>query len=192
MPDQEQSRADEARQHELQTHLKEYLGLDFNEKIELINLDSLTPEQKKQLDCFNQDELAWVKIGIVPEKNWHKGSQPSESDAKRGIILFNEEYFKEKDTVAWLTHELAHCARNNRKPEAYQEDSITKFYNDIEENNTYPNNKVEKEAFTKQFQYLKNSGLAKEDIITEMEKYYDEHGMKFLNKVLEEIFSDKK
>ena len=107
----------------------------------------------------------------------------------KSLILFNEDYFKGKDRIAWMVHELAHCLSFKDSSEDYQQRSRDLAYQDLESQYSYPNNQVERYAFKKQFEYLKRNGVNKEEILTILkEEYKDPEDFKFFERVLGEVF----
>jgi len=170
------------------------------DRIKLVNASNLPGEYKEQFKSMNDPRLGDVMIAIVPADLWKRRgkSQPSESEASRDLVLFDESYFNKGDKVSWMSHELGHCLywKNNPLPAEYQKDSITFSYKDIKSKEPYPNNKVEHMAFQKQFEYLKQNGKTKQEISKMMEELKDPKGtpeysaedMKFFNKLLDDIF----
>lgn len=149
---------------------------------EFIKAANLPPQYQKGYDFINDPRLADITIGIVPDEEWEKGDQPSESHAEQGLILFKQSYYEGNDDIGWMVHELSHCQRYKNEPDVYKKDS----------GNTYPDNKVEAFAFLQQFKYLKEQGKTREEI-TEMligeHGDYDETDMPFLNRLLDEVFN---
>jgi hypothetical protein len=181
---------------ELQQYLKDYLNLDSPEKMESIKFveaKDLAGEYGEQYKFLNDERLANTIIAIVPDQLWIKGQQPSESDAKRGLILFREGYLNNprqqtKDRIAWMSHELGHVQRFKNNGAAYKSDTETVAFDDIGFE-TYPNNKVEEHAFTRQFEYLKSQGVTKDQIFEMLKGDYEGEDFKFFGKLLDKTFS---
>ena len=178
----------------LKEHLTKYLELknpdDIN-RIRLINMNEVIaeyPQYKKQYEFLNDERLSSIKIGIIPKNLWIKGKQPSESDAERSLLLFREDYFNGVDGIAWMTHELAHCLRFLDSRDKYASDSRSFEYVDIKSEYTYPNNKVEAFTFRKQFEYLKNLGKTKDEILDMLKENYSDKDFPFFEKVLNQVF----
>lgn len=162
------------------------------EKIELVKLKDLPEHYKKQYEALKDQRLEGVRILIVPDNIWRK-SPPSEFTAEQQLISFKESYFKnvdKPDEIAWAIHELAHCKRflDSESPEEYQKDMQTFAFSDIKSEYPYPNNKIEEYTFTRQFEYLKNQGRAKEEISQMLEQYYKEADFLFFQKLLDKIY----
>lgn len=162
----------------LRDHLTEYLGIETEEQRETIGFvcaEKLSGRHKEQYDFLADERLADVQIAIVPDELWVKGSQPSESDAENNLILFKESAFKGEDAIAWLTHELGHCQKlKDTDAEQYRNDSEA----------GYPDNEVERHAFTKQFEFLKSKGVTKEQILEMLKESYDAEELKFLGSLM--------
>lgn len=176
-------------------YLKSFLELKDGdaEKIESLKAKDLPGDYKKQLEFVNDKRLDNINIVIIPDDLWIKGKQPSESDAENNIILIKQSYFKAEkkpDEIAWMTHELGHCQvfLDSKNSEDYQKKMEEFAFTDIETEYSYPNNLVEKVAFTKQFQFLKEQGKSREGIIEMINKYYQEEDMAFFDKVLNSVF----
>ncbi len=162
------------------------------EKIELAKLKDLPEHYKKQYEALKDQRLEGVRILVVPDNIWRK-SQPSESAAEQQLISFKESYFKnidKPDEIAWTIHELAHCKRflDSDSSESYQKDMQTFAFDDIKSEYSYPNNKVEEYTFKRQFEYLKNQGKKKEEIVQMLKQYYEENDFLFFNKLLGKIY----
>lgn len=124
---------------------------------------------------------------------WHKGSQESESDPAKNLILFKKSYFENKDKpdeIAWLSHELAHCQEflNSINPQDYEDKMNIPAYFSINTEFTYPNNLIEREAFLRQFQFLKEKGKSRIEILDLISNYYSHEDLTFFEKVLDEIY----
>lgn len=176
-------------------YLKSFLELKDGdaEKIESLKAKDLPENYQKQLEFINDKRLDNVNIVVIPDNLWIKGKQPSESDAENNIILIKQSYFKsgeKTDEIAWMTHELGHCQvfLDSKNSEDYQKKMEEFAFTDIETEYSYPNNLVEKVAFTKQFQFLKEQGKSRESIIGMIKKYYQEEDMAFFDKVLNSVF----
>lgn len=181
---------------DMQQYLKNCLELkdESVERIELIKAKNLPKDYHKQFEALSDKRLDNINIAVVPDDLWIKGKQPSESDAENGMILIKQSYFKEKekpDEIAWMVHELAHCQAflDSATPEDYQKNMEKFAFADLETEYSYPNNLVEQIAFTKQFQFLKEEGKNREDIIEMISGYYQEEDLPFFNRILDKIAS---
>lgn len=177
---------------ELVKYLSEYLeieNLEVFDEFKLIKAEDLPAEYKEQYDFIEDENLGDVFILLVPDNNWHKGESPSESHVERDLILFNQDYFINGDDVAWMAHELAHCSLFNKNKDEYNRLIGSKAFDDIEDESLYPNNMVEKDTFTKQFEYLKGKGVDQESIKDKLEELYSEEDMEILGRFLNEVFS---
>ncbi len=163
---------------ELKKYLVEYLGLKSPEQaneIKFVGVEKLLGSHKEQYDFLADKRLADVMVVVVPDSLWVKGSQPSESDAEKGLILFKESAYNGNDAVAWTTHELGHCQR-------LKDTDVAKYQTDSAKG--YPDNEVERHAFRKQFEYLKSKGVIKEQILKMLREWYDAEELKFLDGLL--------
>lgn len=174
--------------NELRGFLVDYLELESPEevgKIKILNVNDLAGEYREQYEFLNEPELADVDVVLVPKELWKKGGQPSESHAEKGLILFNREYFEGGDKIAWLVHELAHCLAFKNHPKDYDKMSKVFAYDDLDSEYSYPNNQVEAFTFRRQFEYLKQKGAKKEEIVLMLKEYYeDEEDFKFFDRIL--------
>lgn len=161
------------------------------ENIPLINIENLPPQYKEQIDLLGDPRLSSTLVAVVPEKIWTKSEQPSESNAENDLVLFRADYLADKDNAAWMTHELAHCLRFKDAPEQYQIDSQTPAFDDVKSKYLYPNNKVEEYAFRRQFEFLKQKGLSREQIIEKLKADYQEPTeFKFFDKLLDQVYPE--
>ncbi len=161
------------------------------ENIPLINIENLPPQYIEQIDILHDPRLSSTLVAVVPEKIWTKNKQPSESNAENDLVLFRADYLESKDDTAWMTHELAHCLRFKDAPEQYKADSQTLAFDDVKSEYLYPNNKVEEYAFRRQFEFLKQKGLSREQIIEKLKADYQEPtDFKFFNKLLDQLHSE--
>lgn len=177
-------------------YLKDYLNLKQEDikRVEVFKTKDLPGNYQKQLKFFNDKRLDNINIAIIPDDLWLKGSQPTESDALNNIILMKESYFRKvdkPDEIAWLTHELSHCqVFLELKSEKQYQDNMQKFaFLDLNTKYSYPNNLVEKETFTKQFQFLKDNGKNREEILKAISFYYNNEDLAFFNKILDSIYN---
>lgn len=175
--------------------LKEYFSLNNEdwEGVEVFKAAQLPERFRQQLDSLNDARLEDVNIAVIPDEFWVK-SQPSESSAERQLILIKKSYYydiKDQDAVAWLTHELAHCQKflDYLRPEDYEEDMKTHAFTDLDSEYYYPNNLVEQAAFTRQFQFLKNGGMSKEDILKWLGNHYDDVDNLFFRRILDSVYA---
>lgn len=180
-----------------QKYLAEYMGIDIQdaEKIKFVEADNLrdySEHYNEQYKYLKDNRLENIKIGIVPDDTWKKGSQPTESLANDFLILVKESYFKNEkpDRLAWVLHELAHCKYfyGVGSSEEYEENREKLAFVDIE-TESYPNNIIEKYTFTEQFKFLKEEGETREQVVEMLREYYDdETDFLFFDKILDEIY----
>lgn len=180
-----------------QDYLKEYLDLGDQEieQINLIKAKDLVGDYQQQFNFLSDKRLEKITIGIVPDNLWQKGSSPSESHAEEGLILIRQGYYEKEenpDEIAWIVHELAHCQQllNLKSEKKYQEDMQTFAIEGIGSEFPYPNNKVEAYTFTKQFEFLKQQGKTREQIIEMLQEHYErELDLTFFNRLLDIIYN---
>lgn len=179
----------------IQQYLKNYLELKDGdiEKLELLKAKDLPKNYQKQLEALNDKRLDNINIAIIPDNLWVKGSQPSESDAENNLILMKQSYFETKenpDEIAWMVHELTHCKTflDSATPEDYQKNMEKFAFDDLKTEYSYPNNPVEQATFTKQFQFLKEEGKNREDIVKMISSYYHEEDLPFFNRILDGVY----
>lgn len=180
---------------QLKQHLQEYLGLKEGavERIGLLKAKELPKNYQAQREALHDERLDGVTVAVVPDDLWVKGSQPSESSAEKQLILIKQSYFEAQenpDEIAWLCHELAHCQNflDSESPEEYQGNMQRFAFEDIKTEYTYPNNPVEQFTFTKQFQFLKEQGKSREDVLAMLGKYYHEEDFPFFNRLLDSVY----
>ena len=182
-------------------YLKDALELNENEvetKVPKIKkalfVDDSPKDYRRQFAYINDERLGQIRLGIVLDDLWKKGKHPSESHAEKHLILFREDYYKQKenpDVCAWLIHELAHCKKLiDSSEEEYEKNIRQRAYDDLVSEYSCSNNVVENYAFGEQFKYLKSRGKTKEEILSSLSRYYNKEDFKFFNKVFETI--DKK
>jgi len=176
-------------------NLQEYLDLKEGdaERVSLLKAKDLPGQYQTQRESLRDERLDGITIAVIPDDLWIKGSQPSESIAENQLILIKQSYFEAQenpDEIAWLCHELAHCQNflDSESPEAYQSNMQKFAFEDLKTEYTYPNNPVEQFAFTKQFQYLKEQGKSREEVLTMLGKYYHEEDFPFFNKLLDSVY----
>ncbi|HBX16411.1 MAG: hypothetical protein UU69_C0032G0004 [Candidatus Magasanikbacteria bacterium GW2011_GWA2_41_55] len=179
----------------IKQYLQKHLGIEQKnaERIKLLKTKDLPKNYQAQRGFFHDERLDGVTLAVIPDDLWVKGSQPSESSAEKELILIKQSYFEAQenpDEIAWLLHELAHCQNflDFASPEEYQANMQKSAFGDLKIGNRYPNNPVEKFAFTKQFQYLKEQGKSRENIAVMLSGYYNEEDFPFFNKLLDDIF----
>ena len=182
---------------DLQQHLREYLGLKEGavERIGLLKAKNLPKNYQPQREALHDERLDSVDIAVVPDDLWVKGSQPSESSAENQLILIKQSYFEAKenpDEIAWMIHELAHCQNflDSESAEAYQKSMQTFAFDDLKTEYSYPNNPVEQHTFTKQFQYLKEQGKSRENVLAMLSKHYDKEDFPFFNRLLDSVYEE--
>ena len=180
---------------EAQQYLKNYLELkDADiERLILLKVKDLPKNYQKQREALNDKRLDDINIAIIPDDLWVKGSQPSESDAENNIISIKQSYFETKenpDEIAWMVHELTHCQTflDSVTPEDYQKNMERFAFDDLKTEYSYPNNPVEQATFTKQFQFLKEEGKNREDIVKMISNYYHEEDLPFFNRILDGVY----
>lgn len=176
-------------------HLQEYLGLKDGdvERLLLLKVKNLPEQYQAQHEAFHDERLDGITIAVIPDDLWVKGSQPSESSAENQLILIKQSYFEAQenpDEIAWLCHELAHCQNflDSKSPEEYQGNMQRFAFDDLKTEYTYPNNPVEQYTFTKQFQYLKEQGKSREDVLAMLSEHYEEENFPFFNRLLDGIY----
>lgn len=179
----------------LQQHLQKYLELkeDVVERIGLLKAKNLPKNYQAQREALYDERLDNVIIAVIPDDLWIKGNQPSESNAENQLILIKQSYFETQekpDEIAWMIHELAHCQNflDSKSTEAYQKNMQTFAFNDLKTEYSYPNNLVEKHAFTKQFQYLKKQGKSKENVLSMLNEHYNKEDFPFFNRLLDYVY----
>jgi hypothetical protein len=184
---------------DLRQYLEAYLGLEegATHRLDLLKAKDLPLQYQSQRESFCDERLDTVTFAVVPDDLWVKGDQPSESDAERQLILIRKSYFEAQerpDEIAWVSHELAHCQNffDLESGEEYRENMQKFAFEDLKTEYPYPNNSVEKFAFTKQFQYLKEQGKTREEIMTMLGQYYDERDTPFFNRVLDDVYTGTK
>ncbi len=128
----------------------------------------LPEKYRGQFEALGDERLGSVNIAVVPDDIWKKG-QPTESSAEKNLILVRQSYFETQentDEIAWMAHELAHCQSfmDSQSAEQYQKDMQTFAFEDLKTEYPYPNNLVEKQTFTKQFEFLKKQGKSRGEI----------------------------
>ncbi len=176
-------------------HLQEYLNLKEGdvERVSLLKAKNLPEQYQTQRETLHDERLNGVTIAVIPDDLWVKGSQPSESSAENQLILIKQSYFEAQenpDEIAWLCHELAHCQNflDSESPEEYHGNMQKFAFEDLKTEYTYPNNPVEQHTFTKQFQYLKEQGIGRENVLTMLGKYYHEEDFSFFNRLLDSVY----
>ncbi len=162
----------------IDSFLQGYLDLknqaEINE-IKILQISSLRGEFQEQIKFLADESLQDVMIVVVPDELWIKGIQPSESIAERNLVLFKESYFDGLDSLAWLIHELGHVQSFRQlKHEGYKK---------VIRSN-YPDNEVERRAFSQQFAYLRKKGLSEEEILSYLSRDYNEQELKFLKSLI--------
>ncbi len=181
---------------DLQQHLQEYLDLKERaiEKISLLKAKDLPKNYQAQREALHDERLDKVTIAVVPDDLWVKGSQPSKSSAEKQLILIKQSYFETQenpDEIAWMIHELAHCQNflDSKTPEDYEKNMRIFAFEDLKTEYSYPNNPVEQYTFTKQFQFLKEQGKNRKNILEMLNKYYHEEDSPFFNRLLDSVYS---
>lgn len=181
----------------IRSHLVDYLELkspEDAERIGFVRAAELPGEFGEQFRFLDDGRLAETLVAVVPDDLWHKGGQPSESMAERGTVLVRGGYFggereAEKDPSAWMTHELAHCQRfaDLEDEDEYGRESGTPAFSGLGPD-TYPNNKVEEHAFGRQFAYLKEKGIERDQVADLLREHYGPEGFLFLDRILDRVF----
>ncbi|MCX6779280.1 MAG: hypothetical protein NTU97_03555 [Candidatus Magasanikbacteria bacterium] len=165
----------QSRVGDIKNLLKDYLGLNSSEEveqIEFLSAASLQGGHQDQLNFLNDPNLSEVIIGVVPDELWIKGSQPSESMVEKGLILIKKSYFDQSDDLAWMSHELGHYQAFVATTTELYEQAVR---------SSYPDNEVERHAFSKQFAYLQKKGLKKDEILAALSGEYNEEELQFLS-----------
>lgn len=180
----------------LKMHLQEYFGIkqEDAERIKLLKAKNLPKHYQVQLEALNDVRLEDATIAIIPDDLWVKGSHPSESSAERQLILLKQSYCEAQenpDEIAWLLHELAHCQNflDSESAEVYQRNMQRFAFKDLRTAHPYPNNSVEQFAFTRQFQYLKQQGKSREDVLAMLSLYYHKEDFPFFDRLLDSVYS---
>jgi len=180
---------------DLKQYLQEYLELKDGdaEKIGLLKAKDLPQNYQSQREALDDKRLDNVTIAVVPDDLWVKGSQPSESSADKQMILIKQSYFEAQekpDEIAWMIHELAHCQNflDSATAEDYEKNMQKFAFTDLKIEYSYPNNPVEQYTFTKQFQFLKDQGKGREDIMEMLDEYYHKEDSSFFNRLLDDIY----
>jgi len=176
-------------------HLQEYLGLKESgvERVSLLKAKNLPEQYQAQREALHDERLDGVTIAVIPDNLWVKGSQPSESSAENQLILIKQSYFEAQenpDEIAWLCHELAHCQNflDSKSPEEYQGNMQKFAFEDLKTKYSYPNNPVEQFTFTKQFQFLKEKGKSRENILEMLSYNYNKEDFPFFNRLLDSVY----
>ena len=180
-----------ARISNLKKFLVEYWNLEDAkqiERVQFIEAINLPSQHQKSFKFLNDDRLAGTMIAVVPDDMWIKGDQPSESDAENDLILFKESYYGGADNIAWMVHELAHCLRFKDTKDDYGRDSQTYAFENIKSEYAYPNNKVEAYTFLRQFKYLKEKGVTRNNIRKMLGEHYEAEDFKFFDRILKQVF----
>lgn len=182
--------------NDVKQHLQEYLDLKEGaiERIGLMKAKDLPKNYQSQREVFHDERLDGVTIAVIPDDLWMKGkNQPSESNAEKQLVLFKQSYFEAQDNpdeIAWLCHELAHCQKflDSESPAEY-EGNMEKFaFEDLKTEYSYPNNPVEQFTFTKQFEYLKEQGKNRNDVLKMLGQNYSEEDFPFFNRLLDSVY----
>jgi hypothetical protein len=190
-----------ASNQDLRQYLQGYLKLKEGgaDRIKLLKAGDLPEDYQAQRKTLDDQRLDSVTIAVVPDDLWIKGGQPSESDAENQIILIRQSYFEAQgkpeagekpDEIAWMIHELAHCENflNSASAEDYEKNRLEFAFPDLKTEYSYPNNPVEQYAFTEQFQFLKQQGKSREDIMKLLSEYYHEEDFPFFDRLLDGIY----
>lgn len=179
-----------ARIAELRTYLAKYLELRPDQSAESLRFEracDLPGDHGEQYRFLGDARLADTEIVIVPDDMWVKGSQPSESHAGRRAILMREGYYHDpkierQDESAWMTHELAHLQQSlDRGLDEYEK----------EQSAGYPDNQVERHAFSRQFEYLRSKGAGRSHVAALLENDYSGEELVFLSRILDEVYASE-
>jgi len=178
---------------ELKKYFQKHLKLNEEElaSIQILEMKKLLDSYFHQLALFADARLESVRVAVIPDKLWQKGSQVSESSARNSLISINEKYFSNKenpDEFGWFTHELGHCQKYFDAPDKYEHQSEEPAFPEMQDKSTYPNNRVELHAFSKQFEYLKGKGKAREEVWQHLQQEYPQQDWEFLQKVLDRVY----
>ena len=158
------------------------------EQVSIIDTGNVPERYRAQID-FQRDPVAPIPlIAVIPNAVWQK-SQPTESSAEHNLVLFRADYWEEGDDIAWMTHELGHCERFQTQPAEYTKDQQEFAIGTIVSEHPYPNNKVEEYAFTKQFNFLRQKGTTRAEVLKLLETYYSEPSdFAFFNELLDRVY----
>jgi hypothetical protein len=77
---------------------------------------------------------------------------------------------------------------DSEKPEDYQNNMEKVAFEDLQTEYSYPNNPIEQATFTKQFQFLKEEGKNREDVVKMISYYYHKDDLPFFNKILDSVY----
>lgn len=165
------------------------------ERLELLKAKDLPENYQAELKALDDERLDGITIAVVPDDLWRKDKQPSESIAENQLILIKQSYFEARenpDEIAWLCHELSHCQNflDSESPEEYQNNRRKFAFGDLKTKYAYPNNLAERHAFTKQFQYLKEQGKSRQDVLEMLGNYYTKEDSPFFNRLLDDVYGE--
>jgi hypothetical protein len=83
-----------------------------------------------------------AKTIIVPKEKWPKGKEdPTQYSSDKHAIMVRKDYDIKADPAGWMVHERVHASGNIK-----------------DDNKPYPENAVERAAYTKQFEHLIKKG----------------------------------
>ncbi len=184
-------------QDQVKQEIQNCLGIEQKdiERIELLKVENLPEHYRAQFEILHDERLNGVTIAVVPDELWVKGDQPSESSADKQLILIKKSYFETQenpDEIAWLCHELAHCQNflDSQSPEEYQDNMQKLAFEDLNTGFPYPNNLVEKFTFTRQFQYLKEQGKSRDEVLEMLSHDYKEKDIPFFSRLLDAVYGE--
>lgn len=139
----------------------------------------------------NPDEIAWLCHELAHCQNFLDTESSKEYQKNMQKFVFEDiaQYttVRRKD----LEQELSLIERKGGNEQTIN--SLRKILDSTDKNIIkrpvyYPNNPVEQHAFTSQFQFLKNQGKSREDILAMISKHYDKKDFPFFNRLLDSIY----
>jgi len=89
------------------------------------------------------------KIVIIPKERWPRGKKdPTQWSQKEKEIQVRSDYDIDNDPAGWIEHEKVHARMPNQ------------------DTSNYPDNEVEKQAYSAQFKYLRSHGYSFDKIFS--------------------------
>jgi len=121
----------------------------FLESLKGNGQDTLIESVKKGFQVCMEGTSAVIKI--IPEEEWPEGkSDPTQYDHARKEIQVRSDYNQTEDPYAWMVHERMHAKLDES--------------GELDDNKTYPLNRIEQLAYVEQFKELINRGKSIEDV----------------------------
>jgi len=139
----------------------------------------------------NPDEIAWLSHELSHCQNFLNSESPEEYQGNMQKFAFEDiaRYMSisRKDLEQELNQAVSH---------GVSEDELTRLKQLLESTNEdsiqvpiyYPNNPVEQYTFTKQFQYLKEQGKSREEVLAMLGEHYEEEDFPFFNRLLDGVY----